>query len=241
MAREVLFKPVKKRRLYEDIVDHIKELMIRGDLKPGDKLPSERDLAERFGVGRPTVREAIRTLSLMGLVEVGHGKRGTHIKDSALEPYMESFKQQVIWMIEVEKTTLRQLVEVRDTLETRIALLAAERATDAQLEEMKSLLADMKASLDDTDRYLDAAIRFHKSMAQATQNPIFYSTWDAFADLIFSYYGDVLRGMVDSDALPRLYRANEVALEGILSKDPETIQKAMAFHIGVEWELLLDG
>jgi len=240
MTQETLFTPVKKRRLYEDIVDHIKELMIRGDLEPGDRLPSERELAERFGVGRPTVREAIRTLSLMGLVEVGHGKRGTSVTDTAFEPYMESFKQQVSWMIEVEKTTLRQLVEVRDTLETRIAMLAADRATDTQLEEMKSLLADMKSSLDDTDRYLDVAIRFHKAMAQATQNPIFYSTWDAFADLIFTYYGDVLRGMVDPNALPKLYRANEVALEGILSKDPDTIREAMAYHIGVECELLLD-
>ena len=144
-------------------------------------------------------------------------------------------------MIELEKTTLRQLVEVRDTLETRIALLAADRATDDQLTEMKSLLAEMKASLDDTDGYLDAAIRFHKSMAQATQNPLFYSTWDAFADLIFSYYGDVLRGAVDSDALPKLYRANEVALEAILGKNPDEIREAMAYHIGVEWELLLDG
>lgn len=63
---------------------------------------------------------------------------------------------------------------------------------------------------------------------------------DAFADLIFTYYGDVLRGMVNTDALPRLHRANEVALEAILGKDPEAIREAMAYHIGIEMELLLD-
>jgi len=239
MAQQSLYTPVKKRRLYEDIVDHLKELMMNGQLKPNDRLPSERELADRFGVGRPTVREAIRTLSLMGLVEVGHGKRGTCLKDSAFEPYMESFKQQVSWMIEMEKTTLRQLVEVRDTLETKIALLVAERASDAQLAEMKNLLAEMADCLDDTDRYLDVAIRFHRFMAQATQNPIFYSTWDAFADLIFRYYGDVLKELIGTDVLQRLYRANEVALEGILSKDPDRIREAMAYHIDVEWEILL--
>ena len=239
MAQVTLFKPVKKRRLYEDIVDHIKELMVRGELKPGDKLPSERELAERFGVGRPTVREAIRTLSLMGLVEVGRGKQGTHVSDTAFDPYMESFKQQMSWMIEMEKTTLRQLLEVRDTLETQIALLVAERASDAQMAEMKNLLAEMKECLDDTGDYLEVAIRFHRFMAQATQNPIFYSTWDAFTDLIFRYYGDILDEMFGTDVLEKLYRANEVALEGILSKDPERIREAMAYHVDVEWEILL--
>ncbi len=239
MTQVALFKPVKKRRLYEDIVDHIKELMVRGELKPGDKLPSERELAERFDVGRPTVREAIRTLSLMGLVEVGHGKRGTYVSDTAFDPYMESFKQQVSWMIEMEKTTLRQLLEVRDTLETQIALFVAERASDAQLAEMKNLLAEMKESLDDTDNYLEIAIRFHRFMAQATNNSIFYSTWDAFTDLVFRYYGDVLKEMIGTDVLQKLYRANELALEGILSKDPDRIREAMAYHAGVEWEILL--
>jgi len=239
MAQETLFTPVKKRRLYEDIVDHIKELMAQGELKPGDKLPSERELADRFGVGRPTVREAIRTLSLMGLVEVGHGKRGTAVRDTAFEPYMESFKQQVSWMIEMEKTTLRQLVEVRDSLETRIALLAAERASDTQLDEMKGLLAEMAEHLDDTDAYLEVAIRFHRFMAQSTQNPIFYSTWDAFSDLIFRYYGDVIEDQFGVEVLGKLYHANQLALEGILSKDPERIREAMAYHIGVEWQILL--
>ena len=74
---ENLFKPLKKARLYEEIVDHIKGLIIEGKLKPSDKLPSERELACQFNVGRPTVREAIRTLILMGLVEVNAGQRGS--------------------------------------------------------------------------------------------------------------------------------------------------------------------
>jgi DNA-binding FadR family transcriptional regulator len=97
----------------------------------------------------------------------------------------------------------------------------------------------MAGSLDDTEQYLDVAIRFHRFMAQATQNPIFYSTWDAFTDLIFKYYGDNLDEMFGKDVLHKLYRANEVALEGILSKDPDKIREAMAYHINVEWEILL--
>ena len=74
-------------------------------MKPFDRLPSERELAKQFNVGRPTVREAIRTLSLMGLVQVNHGQKGTYIKDLALDPYMESIREQISWMIRMETTT----------------------------------------------------------------------------------------------------------------------------------------
>ena len=132
-----LFRPVKKSRLYEEIVGYIKDLMLQGKLKASDKLPSERELAERFNVGRPTVREAIRTLELTGLVEVNPGQKGTTIKNPELDTYMESLREQMSWMVQIERTTLQQLSEVRDSLETRIALLAAERATMDQLTEMK--------------------------------------------------------------------------------------------------------
>lgn len=148
---EILFKPLKKARLYEEIVDHIKGLIIEGKLKPSDRLPSEREPACQFNVGRPTVREAIRTLSLMGLVEVNAGQRGTLIKNFALDPYKESVREQMSRLIQMERTTLQQLLEVRDTLETRIALLSADRATEKDLKDLNGLLEEMASSLDQKD------------------------------------------------------------------------------------------
>lgn len=234
---ENLFKPLKKARLYEEIVDHIKGLIIEGKLKPSDRLPSERELACQFNVGRPTVREAIRTLSLMGLVEVNAGQRGTLIKNFALDPYMESVREQMSWMIRMEKTTLQQMLEVRDTLETSIALLAAERATEKDLKDLKSFLEEMESSLDHKDIYLQNAIEFHKVMALSTKNQIFYTIWNAFSDLIFKYYGHLLED-VGKGILKKLYLANKGAYQAILAKDHEAIQSAMAHHVGVEREIL---
>jgi len=235
--KEDLFRPLKKGRLSDEIVDFIKELIVSGQLKPADRLPSERDLAERFNVGRPTVREAIRTLELIGLVDVSTGHKGTSIKNPELDTYMESLREQMSWMIQIERTTLQQLAEVRDGLETRIALLAAERATKKQLKEMQTILDDMKSCTNDVNAYLEKGIKFHSVMARATQNPIFFAIWNAFADLIFKYYHDLIKDL-DKKILKKLYQVNIDVFEAILSKDPDQIHQAMSQHISAEHEIL---
>jgi len=140
--------------------------------KPLDRLPSERDLAEQFGVGRPTVREAIRTLELMGLVKVHAGQKGTIIQNPELAAYMESVVEQMSWLVQIEQTKIRQLLEVRDSLELWIALNAATNATQAQLDRMKEILAEMKLTTEDEDldEYIEKGIDFHGTMAEAIQN-----------------------------------------------------------------------
>jgi DNA-binding FadR family transcriptional regulator len=150
---------------------------------------------------------------------------------------MESLREQMGWMIQIERTTLQQLSEVRDGLETRIALLAAERATKKQLTEMQTILNDMKSCTNDINAYLEKGIEFHSVMARATQNPIFFAIWNAFADLIFRYYRDLLKDL-DKKILKKLYRVNINVFEAILSKDPDQIHQAMSKHIDAEHEIL---
>lgn len=123
----------------------------------------------------------------MCLVKVNAGQRGTLIKSFALDPFMESIREQTSRLIQMERTTLQQLLEVRDTLETRIALLSADRATEKDLKDLNGILEEMASSLDQKDTYLQKAVEFHKVMALSTKNPIFYTIWNAFSDLIFKY------------------------------------------------------
>ena len=232
-----LFKSLKRNRLSEDIVDYIKNLIIEGKLNPLDRLPSERELAERFGVGRPTVREAIRTLELMGLVEVHSGQKGTIIKNPELVTYMESVVEQMSWLVQIERTTLRQLLEVRDSLERGIALNAAKNATKAQLKQMKKNITEMKRSTGDIDAYLKNGIEFHSTMAEATQNPIYSIIWSGFSDLIYNYYRDLLKEY-SKKTLKDLCAANLDVYEAMLTQDPESIQAAMDKHIETERKIL---
>lgn len=234
---ENLLKPLKKSRLYEDIVDQIKKLIIQGKLKPSDKLPSERDLAKIFNVGRPTVRDAIRTLSLMGLVEVNHGQKGTIVKNFAIDPYMESVRDQMSLMLEMKKATIQQLTEVRGALDNRIALLSAERATKDQLKGMEDILKEMEPCTNDTNAYLNKAIEFHKVMSLSTNNPIFYAIWSAFFDLIIDLYEELL-DRIGGDVRYRLYLTNLEVFKSILTKDPKKIRAAMARHLELQEEIL---
>jgi len=232
-----IFKPVKKSRLYEDIVDQIKKLIIQGKLKPSDKLSSERDLAKMFTVGRPTVREAIRTLNMMGLVEVNHGQKGNIIKNFAIDPYLESVRDQMSLMLEMKKTSIQQLTEVRGALDNCIALLSAERATKDQLKEMENILKEIELSTNDTNAYLNKAIEFHKVMSRSTNNPIFFAIWSAFFDLIINLYEELL-DKIGGDVLKRLYLTNLEVFKAILLKDPIKIREAMAQHLELQNEIL---
>jgi len=232
-----LFKSLKRNRLSEDIVNYIKNLIVEGKLKPLDRLPSERELAERFGVGRPTVREAIRSLELMGLVEVHSGQKGTVIKNPELATYMESVVEQMSWLVQIELTTLKQLLEVRDSLERGIAIEASKRATKEQLNRMKKILTEMKRCTGDVDAYIKKGIEFHSTLAEATHNPIYHIIWTRFSDLIFNYYHKLLKGY-SQKTFKKLCLANDEIYEAILTEDPEKINAAMDNHIETERDIL---
>src|SRR5210317_1269664 len=99
MKKSLQFKHLKKTRLYEEITDQVKDAILEGHLKPGERLPSERDLCEMFGVGRPTVREALRVLDNMGLIEIGPGVKGSTVKDVDITQYMEAVREQMSHLI----------------------------------------------------------------------------------------------------------------------------------------------
>ena len=141
-------------------------------------------------------------------------------------------------MIQIRRTTLQQLAEVRDSLETRIALLAAERATKGQLMDMKTSLEEMQFCTEDVAAYLEKGIEFHRVMARATQNPIFHATLTTFGDLIFKYYKDLFEGFSNKEILNRLYLANIVVYQAILTKNSQKIRAAMSQHIDAESEIL---
>src|SRR3972149_4308559 len=134
MANSLALKEIKKARVSEDIVAQLKALIASGKLHTGDQLPSERDLAEQFKVSRASVREAIRALESMGLLEARQG-HGTYVATS-----VEALVQPLAHAIAREENAILDLFEVRRLLEPQLAALAAERATPQDLEELQDIL-----------------------------------------------------------------------------------------------------
>lgn len=137
-----MFKPVKKTRIHEEIVSKIKEMIKSGRLKSGDRLPTERDLAEAFKVSRPSVREALRALESQGFLKSRQGD-GTYVSQKPIEMLIEPLAA----VITAEKYDQLELFEMRRLIEPQLAYLAAERATQADIEEMDRLVRVQEARL----------------------------------------------------------------------------------------------
>jgi GntR family transcriptional regulator, transcriptional repressor for pyruvate dehydrogenase complex len=219
-----LYKLVRTSRLYEQIVQQIEESILKGTLKAGDQLPAERDLAQRFGVSRTAVREAVKALREKGLVEAYSG-RGTFITDGTSQAVRQSFDL-MVKIGQPEGST--DLAEVRSILEPEIAALAAERASEADRATLREAVAVMDRALKDADAYIEADLDFHLALAEAAANPLILSLIDSIVGLlreqrlrIFQVEGGPQRGQVHHKRI----------LEAMEKRDPKMAREAMKAHL----------
>ena len=155
----------KSGKLYEEIAAKMLEQVHTGELRSGDRLPSERTLAESYGVSRTVIREALRSLEMMGCVESRVGE-GTFIREPSLSDIVDPFSL----LIAGGGSLGGELIEVRLILETEIAALAAKRRTDAQIEAMQSTLDAMRTDIERGGRGITADADFHRLLAESAHN-----------------------------------------------------------------------
>lgn len=165
----------------EQVVTHVRTLIERGELRPGDRLPAERDLASMIGVSRPTVRAGLRALSAMGVVRSRHGS-GTFIPSGP--PQLGS--EPLSFLAALHGFSREDMYEARRLLEVGAAGLAATRATPDQLATLAEEVANLFASMDDPQRFLLHDINFHRAVAAASGNPIVGTLVEMVSEL---YYG----------------------------------------------------
>lgn len=227
------FKPLKKVRLYEEVAEQIKESIFDGQLKPGTPLPSERELSGMFNVGRPTVREALRTLNVLGLIEMNQIEKGYIVRDHDVAQYMENMGEQLSWMLKPDRQTLADLWVVRKYLELGISHMVARNATEEDLADLEEMMQQMASVVDDFDAYFPFATDFHKKLALITGNKFFYIIWSMVQDIMLKGYTPIL-GELFPEGAKRLYEVNRLVLDAIRSKDPDKINEAMEIHAVAE-------
>jgi GntR family transcriptional regulator, transcriptional repressor for pyruvate dehydrogenase complex len=227
------YKPLQKARLYEQVVEQIQQTIIDGKLKPGDRLASERDLAEMFQVGRPTIREALRTLGIMGLIEVRTGQKGSIVRACDISHYVETLRIQLSWLVKADERTREELWEVRKPIERAIAHAAAANATPKDMKTLKGLIRKMASSAGDMPGYFALALEFHRELARATRNRVYPLIWQLLDDILLQIYVPNLDRLFPKGPSKLLY-GNEVLLEAIASRDPAGIDRALATHAEAE-------
>lgn len=156
--------PIERRKIYAQIAERLLGQIGRGHLRPGDPLPTERHLTQSFRVGRSSVREALRILESQGVIKPVD--RGAFVVADAGNPLNHSLGL----LLTLQGATLREVFEVRKILEAESAALAAMRRTDSELTAMAGAIDAMEASLQSQDRYIEADLHFHLTIAGATRN-----------------------------------------------------------------------
>ncbi len=210
-----MYTPVERSKLYEQIVEQIQGRIVRGELRAGDRLLPERELAASFGASRTAVREALKTLAQRGLVDMRPG-RGTVVTDNT----SDAMRSSLGLMLRVSHLySPSALVELREIIEPEIAALAAERATEAHLAALRDAVDTMERSLRRAADYIEADNRFHRTLALATQNPLIVSLVDSIVgllaeqrSLIFAVPGGPERGQVFHKTLFDAIERRDIAL-----------------------------
>src|SRR3982750_4797587 len=164
--------PDRRGTTSEEVISQLREMIHRGDLRPGDRLPPERDLAKLLGVSRPTLRAGIRSLTAVGILQSRQGA-GTFVAKAEESPSPDTSALRLLSAL--HGFTSDEMFEARLALEMSIAGLAAERATSEQMTLMAEEITGMYASLSDPEQYLVHDMQFHQTIAAASQNRILTS------------------------------------------------------------------
>lgn len=166
-----------KKRMYELIVEQINMLILEKNLQPGDRLPSERDLASFFGVSRNSVREALKGLESKGVLEIRQGG-GSYLVASKRDTLGNELR---IHIDESQIQLIDEMLELRRAFEVEAASLAAQRATPENLEALRHVLSQMSKAMDDTEMGVQADLDFHMQVAYATKNQLLIDLMETLA------------------------------------------------------------
>lgn len=182
---------IVRRKLSDEVFDRLERMITSGELKPGDEMPSERVLMERFGVGRPAIREAMQSLANKGLVNISHGERAKVLKLTAQSIFRQVDLTAKI-MLSQSADTLEHLKSARIFFERGMAREAAQRATADDIRVLKTIIQRQRSLLGDADGFISADIEFHIRIAQISGNPIFVACSEAMLAWLKEYHTDML-------------------------------------------------
>lgn len=217
--------------LSEEIARRLIDSIVTGRFRFGERLPPERELARLMNVGRPTLREAMRVLSVLGLVDVRHGD-GTYVVDNHADFISRAFS----WTVLLDSRSIDELIETRIAVESALAELAAQRADADEINELRRALATMRNGDADTKRVSKADLDFHLLIAQAGRNLTLSRTLFAIQSLLKQWIDSALR--VAQNGRANIYEQHRAIFEAIEARDPQAASAAMRAHVRHVGDLL---
>jgi GntR family transcriptional repressor for pyruvate dehydrogenase complex len=223
-APQVAFTAVRRTRVFEGVAQQIQRLIADGALKPGERLPAERELAARLSVSRSSVRDAIRILELAGLVVPRQGE-GTVVAD--LSP--ENVTAPIASMLVRKRALIAELIDVRKMIEPALAARAAERATPEDVERLEEILERQAAKAQRGESTVEEDTEFHYQIALAAQNAVVQSILDVLMQLL----RETRTRTLQTPGRPRRsLEGHRRILAAIRRRDPKAAERAVRRHLG---------
>lgn len=219
-------KPIKPKRISDQVFDQIRELIFRGKLKPGEKMMTERDLAKAMNVSRTTIRDAIQRLTAMGLIVQKQGQ-GTFVKT-----YDATHENPFAKAIESQNASIDDLLEVRMGLECNAASLAALRADESDIKAMRQSIEEMRQEIESGRLGTEADTSFHMAVAYAAKNPLHILIMRNFYDYLFQGIRENLESLYEEpENIQVILSQHHTILAAITSRNGEDAYSAMKTHI----------
>ena len=218
---------IQRRRLSQEVMDRLIALIEEDGLAAGAKLPSERDLMDRYGVGRPAIREALQNMANVGLITLTQGERAS-VAAPSFSNLMQTVSLTTSGILRTSKESLNDLKEARLVFESQMVRLAAERATKADLERLEKRYQEHGASLSDLSDFLRHDMLFHREIAAITNNSIFPNLSEALIGWLGEFYRELVR-LPGAEQLTLSEHAS--ILEAVKAHDPDAAEEAMRNHL----------
>jgi GntR family transcriptional regulator, transcriptional repressor for pyruvate dehydrogenase complex len=221
---EGLYEPIARRKTYELVEERLLGLISSGRIGPGDAMPSERELAQQYAVGRSSIREALRMLESKGVIRSSGGASFT------VAEFGNALNHSLDFLLSVDQADFSELFEVRHMLEAEASGLAASRHVEADIGEMRRQIHAMEAGLGDEQEFIIADLRFHLAIAQATRNRL-------IVHLMHAIRAQLQRSLTRSFHVPGSPRhaieMHHVILEAIVAREPEEARRRMHEHVSL--------
>jgi GntR family transcriptional repressor for pyruvate dehydrogenase complex len=222
-ASEPQFTAIRRAAVAHSAIATIKEMIVRGDLRAGQRLPAERDLAVQLGVSRPSLREAIRALIALNILESRHGE-GTFV--SSLDP--ELLAEPIDFVLQVNDDALISLFEARRVLEAGVARLAAERASDLELAELDDFVKAGRTKVDDAEAFIEHDVEFHERLRRVARSPVLASLLSSVSALSIE---SRRRTAQNQATRSRALADHQAMVKALRARDPAAAERLMVEHL----------
>ncbi len=184
-------EPIVRKKLSDQVFDRLRHMVVSGEFKPGDSMPSERELMIMLSVGRPVVREALQSMANKGLITISHGER-SRVNELNADIALNQIDDIAKLLLNAEPGNLEHLKQVRQILEVGTVKIATEKATTEDVSELRALVEKQRENIGDTRAFIQSDIDFHLKLAEVTQNPLLRAVTNAMLSWLLEYYRPLL-------------------------------------------------